>query len=92
MGITDGLTVDCKVFLWERSVFLICGVLSVGLFGEILGYVILVSVSTISLISKYAGFWIFCSFKFLVPFRVSCLFANFEFKLLLLVLSLNIAF
>ena len=72
--------------------FLFCDVLSVRLFGKILGYVILVSVSTISMFSKYAGFWIFCSFKFLVPFRVSCLFVNFEFKLLLFVLSLNIAF
>ena len=49
------------------------------------------NVSTITSFAKCDGVHISCCVNFLVPLRVSCVLIDIEFKLLLLVLSLNIA-
>ena len=38
------------------------------------------------------GVWISCCVKFLLPLMISCVFRKFDYKLVLLVLSINISF
>ena len=53
-------------------------------------YVFVGIVSTISLFTKCDGVQLSCFVRFLVPLSVSSVFINVEYKLLLIVLSLNI--
>ena len=82
------MTVLCNVIGEKELMFLLCVELTVGCVGEILCCVVVGSVSTISLFTKSKG--VACCVRFVVPFRVSCLFTIVELKLLLLALSLNI--
>ena len=45
----------------------------------------------VSVVTNFDAVWIFCFVKFFVLSKISCVFINVEFELMLLVHSLNIA-